>query len=170
MITFIFFRVFWICWCIFGISSAGYMMSKIWQRWQTNPVLTSIATTNLPVSAINFPAVTICTVNKAVSEKLIIQGCRLKYNFTEMRQIISTLVDPESRNNDAEEGKPNKIDPKEALRLLRLVAPKCSDFILRCELNGKVKECKELFKLVLTDTGYCCTFNAMDTKNKLVNR
>lgn len=71
-------RIFWICWCIFGISSAGYMMSKIWQRWQTNPVLTSIATTNLPVSAINFPAVTICTVNKAVSEKLMIQGCRLE--------------------------------------------------------------------------------------------
>lgn len=90
------------------------------------------------------------------------------YSFTEMRQIISTLVDPESRNNDEEEGGKPRIGPKEALRLLRLVAPKCSDFILRCELNGQQGPCKELFKLVLTDTGYCCTFNAMDTKSKIV--
>lgn len=87
-----------------------------------------------------------------------------------MRQIISTLVDPESRNNDEEEARANpKIGPKEALRLLRLVAPKCSDFILRCELNGEQEKCNKLFKLVLTDTGYCCTFNAMDTKSKIVN-
>ncbi|CAL8095183.1 unnamed protein product [Orchesella dallaii] len=162
-------RIFWICWCLFGISSAGYMMSKIWQRWQINPVLTSIATTNHPVSAINFPAVTICTVNKAVSEKLIIQGCRENKTFTEMRRIISTLVDPESRNNENDQEGKKESDTKKALRILRLVAPKCSDFILTCELNSKPRECKELFKLVLTDTGYCCTFNAMDTKSKTVS-
>lgn len=81
------------------------------------------------------------------------------------------LVDPEARNNeyDNEDRKLANLNPREALRMLRLVAPKCSDFILWCELNGLKTPCNELFKLVLTDTGYCCTFNAMDTKSKIVN-
>lgn len=42
-------RLFWTGWCIFGIVSACYMMSKIWSKWAKNPVLTSVATTNYPV-------------------------------------------------------------------------------------------------------------------------
>ncbi len=60
------------------LCTAIYMMSSIYLRWESSPVITSVANTNLPVTNINFPAVTVCTVNKAVNEKLVIQACRHK--------------------------------------------------------------------------------------------
>lgn len=84
------------------------------------------------------------------------------YNLTEMRQVLRALVDPESENNDVDENEPWRPKPgvKEALRILRLVSPKCSEIVLRCVIGGSTKPCLELFKMVLTDSGYCCSFNS----------
>ena len=71
-------RIFWILWCLAMTCTAIYMMAKIYVRWENSPVITSVSNTNYPVTNINFPAVTVCTVNKAVNEKMIIQACRYK--------------------------------------------------------------------------------------------
>ncbi|CAG7731153.1 unnamed protein product [Allacma fusca] len=71
-------KVYWAIWCIGMFCTAVYMMSKIYTRWESSPVITSVSNTNFPVTNINFPAVTVCTVNKAVQEKMVIQGCRYK--------------------------------------------------------------------------------------------
>jgi len=34
------------------------MMSKIWTKWERNPTVTTVATTNYPVAGLVFPAVT----------------------------------------------------------------------------------------------------------------
>ncbi len=39
--------------------------------------------------------------------------------------------------------------------------PSCSDIFLKCEWQGETKKCADLFKLLKTDTGYCCSFNAV---------
>jgi len=92
-------------------------------------------------------------------------------SLSQMKSIISTLVDPEGRNNDNIELINNlKLDkdllvPAEtALKFLRLVAPKCQDYLLTCRWNSQSVACTNLFKLVLTDTGYCCSFNAIESK------
>ncbi|CAL8109748.1 unnamed protein product [Orchesella dallaii] len=157
-------RLFWACWCMFGIISACYMMSKIWSKWAKNPVLTSVATTNYPVTNVIFPAVTICTVNKAVTEKLIIQGCRYNYTLSQMKTIISMLVDPDARNNDHFNSEKVHVKPETVLKYLRLVAPKCDDYLLTCRWNSAPVNCRHIFRLTLTDSGYCCTFNAIQTK------
>jgi hypothetical protein len=84
--------------------------------------------------------------------------------LSEMRKVISGLVDPESKNNDNDPKLSASVDSKMTMKFLRLVSPKCEDYLLRCGLNGKKPSCSELFKLVLTDSGYCCSFNAMDAK------
>ncbi|CAG7826654.1 unnamed protein product [Allacma fusca] len=159
-------KIFWSCWCVFGISAAIYMMSKIYTRWESSPVITSVSNTNFPVTNINFPAVTICTVNKAVNEKMIIQACNYNLTLSKMRSIISQLVDPEARNNDNIQIVNSSFRPKEAMKYLRLVAPKCEDYLLTCRWNSATAKCNNLFKLTLTDTGYCCTFNAIEARNK----
>jgi len=97
--------------------------------------------------------------------------------LSEMRRLIGNLVDPESRNNEVEtedmtnpmSGADNKLTTtktnkktskndgkwkaEKALAYLRLVSPKCDDYLLRCQLDGQKRPCNTLFKLVLTDSG-----------------
>ncbi|CAG7823940.1 unnamed protein product, partial [Allacma fusca] len=82
--------------------------------------------------------------------------------LTQIRTIISTLVDPEARNNDNIHT--SSVNPKQAIKYLRLVAPKCDDYLLTCRWNSAQIKCTNLFKLTLTDTGYCCSFNAIPQK------
>lgn len=85
--------------------------------------------------------------------------------LSKMRSILSQLVDPEARNNDHIQVNPS-VNPKLAMKYLRLVAPKCEDYLLTCRWNGATAKCSNLFKLTLTDTGYCCTFNAIEARVK----
>lgn len=39
------------------------------------------------------------------------------------------------------------------------LAPKCEDFMLKCQWLGEDRECKSLFTLEATSDGFCCTFN-----------
>jgi len=79
-----------------------------------------------------------------------------------MKAIISRLVDPDAKNNDHEEFSKLKVSPETALKYLQLVTPKCEDYLLICSWNNRKALCRELFRLVLTDSGYCCSFNAHD--------
>lgn len=40
------------------------MMRLVWRRFQINPTITTIDTTNHPIWEVPFPAVTICNINK----------------------------------------------------------------------------------------------------------
>jgi hypothetical protein len=87
-----------------------------------------------------------------------------------MKSIISSLVDPEGRNNDNVQLNSFNLDKhvvvgaETSIKFLRLVAPKCEDYLLTCRWNSQSVPCTNLFKLVLTDTGYCCSFNAIESK------
>ena len=45
-------------------------MYPIYEKWQTQPTITSVAETNFPIWNIHFPAVTICSNNKVVQERI----------------------------------------------------------------------------------------------------
>lgn len=59
-------RAFWII--AFGISVIGcsFLISNIYEKWQTSPVIVSFAEKSTPVWQIPFPAVTICPETKAM--------------------------------------------------------------------------------------------------------
>lgn len=72
------FQCFWIWWCILGVVLTSCTIGRLCESWRSYSVAISIATNSLPVSEIHFPAVTICTVNKVIPEKLVIQACRMR--------------------------------------------------------------------------------------------
>jgi hypothetical protein len=65
---------------------------------------------------------------------LHIYECSL--TLSQIRTIISTLVDPEARNNDNLQAPNTEVNPKQAIKYLRLVAPKCDDYLLTCRWNS----------------------------------
>lgn len=41
------------------------------------------------------------------------------------------------------------------------ITPNCNDFLLACEFNGHKIECAKDFEVVVTDYGFCCSFNVI---------
>ena len=53
-------RIFWIIVVIIAIVFAINWSITAYENWQNDPVLTTIATTGLPIQDIPFPSITIC--------------------------------------------------------------------------------------------------------------
>ena len=53
-------RFFWIVVVSLSIFYAVLSTWQAWQAWQDDPMITSIATTGLPIQKIPFPSITIC--------------------------------------------------------------------------------------------------------------
>jgi len=63
-------RLIWFLLWVGSIGLCFYGMQPIYQKWQNSPTITSIEDTNYAVWNINFPAVTVCSNNKAVKKKV----------------------------------------------------------------------------------------------------
>ena len=53
-------RFFWIVVVSLSIFYAVLSTWQAWQAWEDDPMITSIATTGLPIQKIPFPSITIC--------------------------------------------------------------------------------------------------------------
>ena len=63
-------RVLWLILCLMGFVLNVYFIVPIWIKWNNQPTLTTLDSTNHPVWDIDFPAITICSPNKVVERKL----------------------------------------------------------------------------------------------------
>ena len=73
-------RIFWIVAFLVGMLFAGYLISDVWRRYQTSPVILAFDPHDLSISDIPFPAVTICNINK-VQKKFAQQVQRYSFDF-----------------------------------------------------------------------------------------
>jgi hypothetical protein len=64
------FRVLWIVLCSGALILCLIFCMPIYSRWMTSPTITSVGSTNFPISNIFFPAVTICSNNRVVEKQL----------------------------------------------------------------------------------------------------
>jgi amiloride-sensitive sodium channel len=62
-------RVFWSVAFILATITAGYFIRIVYNKWDETPVIVSIAARTTSLTDIPFPAVTVCTVNKARKTK-----------------------------------------------------------------------------------------------------
>lgn len=57
-------RTLWIALTVLGTLFSVYLMKLVWNRFQTQPTVTTVETTNYPIWDVPFPAVTVCNVDK----------------------------------------------------------------------------------------------------------
>ena len=53
---------------------------------------------------------------------------------------------------------------KTLISSMKKVTPTCRDYLKNCTWNNKPFNCAELFRIVSTDDGFCCTFNSIPPK------
>ncbi|TRY76922.1 hypothetical protein TCAL_10149, partial [Tigriopus californicus] len=54
-------RLLWTLICVTATGIGLFMSAQLWLHWQSNPVVTTIATASLPITNLDFPAITLCS-------------------------------------------------------------------------------------------------------------
>jgi hypothetical protein len=75
-------RIFWLTAFLLSSSIVAYYIYKIWDKWNTSPVLVSFSEVPTPVWNIPFPAVTICPQVKVKKTAFIHSTIARKDNLT----------------------------------------------------------------------------------------
>lgn len=141
-------------------------MHLTWDKFQTNPTLTTLETNAYPIWNLRFPAVTICNINKVYTpaadkftERLIEHGLsreRVRSFLGLLRHLIipRVVADP----HDDVFAHLNSLNYTIERLMFELMVP-CDELIVYCSWLGETMPCKSLFRVVTSSEGFCCAFN-----------
>ncbi|CAH2008358.1 unnamed protein product [Acanthoscelides obtectus] len=159
-------RILWVLLISLSISACGFLISRIYNRFITSPVIVSFATKESPLYSIPFPAVTICPMTKV--KKSVYNFTRVIYRVARMRwtsreegrygQYLSLLC----RHGQMYFRKSRKLfnDFYEIIDRMKL---NLSEYTEECQVGVNDPEpCEKLFQPIIVDEGICYTYNMLD--------
>jgi acid-sensing ion channel, other len=165
-------RVFWIIAFFISVVGCSIMIHKIYEKWQLSPVIVSFAEKSTPVWEIPFPAVTICPETKLLKKHVDFTKGYLAVmreetaNFTndEMKALeaVAQICDPHlfaMHNMSLGSG----LKPDEIVPLLRKMSVPLNESTLFCKWRNTVGLCDQFFTEIITEEGFCYTFNVLDS-------
>lgn len=165
-------RIFWVVAFCISVCGCSIMIHKIYEKWQLSPVIVSFAEKSTPVWQIPFPAVTICPETKATMEYV---------NFTEdYRKVTFANILNQAHNISEEELKSleavaqicdphlfanislnSGIEAYEIVPLLKKITVSLNETTLFCKWRNSIADCSQFFTEILTEEGFCYTFNSL---------
>ncbi|XP_065087331.1 sodium channel protein Nach-like [Ochlerotatus camptorhynchus] len=163
---------------IFSVSSAFITATVLlWISWTWNaetPTVTVIESTNYATWNVPFPAVTICNLNKIHygnalkwAEKMIrpdnLSAEQLVRDFRLLLHINGLAESKTSEYNALHNLM--LLNNLEVPQLMGEFAPSCSSMFERCMWKGTQWRCDNLFQIVNTTEGLCCSFNYYGTRS-----
>lgn len=145
---------------------------KIWEKWQTSPVIVSFAEKSTPVWQIPFPAVTICPETKAMTQYVnFTKGYRavrdknssdyLDMTKDELKALeaVTQICDPHLMMGVSID---SGLETFEIIPTLKRVTVSLNETTLFCRWRNSINLCSEFFSEIITEEGFCYTFNVLD--------
>lgn len=164
-------RAFWIIAFLISVIGCSVMIHKVYNKWQLSPVIVSFAEKSTPVWQIPFPAVTICPETKLLKTHMDFTKCWIaaKINKTDeltdeeyrTLEAVGQICDPHLfvGINPLDSG----IKTKEIVPLLKNVTMALNETTLYCRWRNTISDCGEYFTEILTEEGFCYTFNILNS-------
>ncbi|XP_039275513.1 pickpocket protein 28-like [Nilaparvata lugens] len=112
----VFERTWWMVAILCSFLWSLYLIQQVWTKWNNSPVIVSFAEKSTSVWQIPFPAVTICSENKArqsvynFTHYHLMNVSELTDDELEKRQIISLICDQHINNIGEQTINESKID------------------------------------------------------------
>ncbi|CAH2010847.1 unnamed protein product [Acanthoscelides obtectus] len=159
-------RILWLLLISLSISACGFLISRIYNRFITSPVIVSFATKESPLYSIPFPAVTICPMTKV--KKSVYDFTRIIYRVEDMRRIthqeqrnghyLSLLC----RHGQRYFHKSSKFS-NNFYEIIDRMKLNLSEYTEECQVGVNDPEpCEKLFQPIILDEGICYTYNMLD--------
>lgn len=163
-------RAFWVMAFLISVFGCTILIMKIWEKWQTSPVIVSFAEKSTPVWQIPFPAVTICPETKAMKQHVDFTKAyrRMYYNVGDNLTIdelqaleaVAQICDPHLMSAFPLE---SGLETDEILPLLRRITVSLNETTLFCRWRNAIGDCADFFTETITEEGFCYTFNVLDS-------
>ncbi|KAF5296275.1 hypothetical protein FQR65_LT10270 [Abscondita terminalis] len=149
-----------LCWLISFLVALGcaiYFIINIYIKYTTNSLLLSLNPIPIPMKDIPFPAVTICNMNLAnKNESLLI----IKNGSDSEKSILDNICRIED-DTTAGEGTNGTSRWDELKNIMLKISQPCDKMLQMCRWHLRKMQCDEIFNVVATDEGLCCTFNML---------
>ncbi|XP_017860767.1 PREDICTED: pickpocket protein 28 [Drosophila arizonae] len=138
---------------IVAVYVAINLAVNVFHKWQSTPVIIGISPTVTAIQSIPFPAITVCSMNKAKSSivstfqngslehAMLQKACNQEFNYTRFSSFRPRL----KRNSFAD--------------FIFNISHKCDEMMVSCEFGQKTLPCTDLFREIYVDEGLCCVFN-----------
>ncbi|XP_035776394.1 sodium channel protein Nach-like [Anopheles albimanus] len=162
-------RTVWSCAVVASTLCAITLLMISWSWNVETPTVTVTESTNYPTWNIPFPAVTICPLNKISATAALARAAtmkRLDSNLTdgELADLFRLYlhVSGLGRSDPVRYRLLHEILQVNNLEIPQLVGeftPPCSKMIERCLWKGTQWRCDNLFQMVNSTEGLCCSFN-----------
>ncbi|XP_034256170.1 pickpocket protein 28-like isoform X2 [Thrips palmi] len=154
-------RTFWVFGVFLCFTVSLYLISKVWTKWETCPVIVTFADQPTPVWSVPFPAVTICPSTKTkpalfnytLAQHHVLDNVSTEEEFWKY-QALSLICIPQAMP-------PNYHLNATANDFLVEVAPTMEEVILECYWQHRQLNCSKHFMRTLTEEGVCFTFNGL---------
>ncbi|XP_076668488.1 sodium channel protein Nach [Andrena cerasifolii] len=166
-------RVLWSLLYAITVPAMIYTIYHGYLDFIQHPCMTSVETEYFPTQNLNFPGVSICSVNRisrhAAMELAneVFRANVSRFSLEEILGMISQLGDL----YDSEfltQNRSHRIDQLLAryyhgyydiTDVMQRLTPLCEDILLRCRFQADERNCSEIFMFRKTQDGFCCTFN-----------
>lgn len=156
----------WIASITLGVAFASIMIHLSWDKFQTNPTITTVESNAYPIWNVRFPAITICNINKVYAPAAAnLTGRLVERGVPEERArsflaLLRNLVVPETVN-DAHDDVFAVLDRMNYTieRVMYELMEPCDKLIVFCQWLGRNLPCASLFRVVTSTEGFCCAFN-----------
>lgn len=169
-----FFRLFWSISLMTSLLTCIYVLSNTFIKWQYHPDVMSI-TSKINVRNIPFPALTICPQTKSKTHFVVFEnafrelfeGSKVHGSAERESKYFESLLhicSPQLLKLIKLEKSVLDVDSA-LVETLRNISYRLSDSMLFCKWRNEITECEKLFTQILTDQGFCYTFNVLDFRD-----
>jgi amiloride-sensitive sodium channel len=149
------------------------LIHKIYEKWQLSPVIVSFAEKSTPVWEIPFPAVTICPETKVLKSHVdftkgyfaamsnnSFEANNFTAEQTKIMEAVAQVCDPHLfalHNISIGSG----LRRDQIVPLLKDISVPLNESTLFCKWRNEVNLCDEYFTEIITEEGFCYTFNVL---------
>ncbi|XP_050528842.1 sodium channel protein Nach-like [Daktulosphaira vitifoliae] len=162
-------RVIWISLLTVASFTIFILLIYWWNIYINSPVQVVVDDPRYPLSKIDFPALTICPINKilysktkALSLSRYPNNSALRQKFLNSLTALSIMRFPfySEPLNFIKNHSYITIPTDQIINIMKLLMPSISDVFFKCYWRGANINCTDLFRLQRTEEGFCYSFNS----------
>ncbi|KAL0882698.1 hypothetical protein ABMA27_001121 [Loxostege sticticalis] len=159
-------KVFWLITFTVSVVLSFYLISKVWTKWTTSPIIVSFAGKPVSVQEVPLPSITICPAVKFLQSKINFTKIQLDLRDANKTVDNETLANVNAINLICDAPflmtRVLTTDSSMINRLIN-VSTDIVDILDMCFIS--IYDCE--FKAVLTNDGLCYTYNGLSAQNIL---